>query len=144
MGEKEQGAAGESSAPSVSERDAQSGKAGGITGDPDFDRARASTVKSSKSNSSESLASGGLPPDAASDEGEDGDAARVIGQNLIHHNRGAAMTHEDDWTSPASGMAGDPGDSQRSGPIRLDSTPARISEGGGSDIAIGDPGVNGN
>ena len=42
--------------------------------------------------------------------------------------------------------AGDAGDSgaAEAGPIRLDPTPARVSQGGGDDIAIGDPGVNGN
>ena len=42
--------------------------------------------------------------------------------------------------------AGDAGGSgaAEAGPIRLDPTPARVSQGGGDDIAIGDPGVNGN
>lgn len=42
--------------------------------------------------------------------------------------------------------AGDAGGSgaAEAGPIRLDPTPARVSQGGGNDIAIGDPGVNGN
>ena len=60
--------------------------------------------------------------------------------------REGGITHQDDWEAPSSLATGDlpTGSQLGSGPVRLDPTPARLTEGGGSDIAIGDPGVNGN
>ncbi|MEP7216158.1 MAG: hypothetical protein ABI782_07880 [Anaerolineaceae bacterium] len=88
-------------------------------------------------------------------------AGETKGKDL---ERGGGMTHEDDWEAPASLATGDldgdgsaektvhlwglppgqPSAATMPPPVRVDSTPARASEGGGSEIAIGDPGVNGN
>lgn len=141
MGEKEQGAARESSSPSVSERQETAGvatgdpdfdlaKAGAATGDPDFDLAKASSVKSGKSNSSERETGTVLSPDTEPiDGGASAEAGIVKSKSNITNNR--------EGTTGGS-------DAAKTGPIRIDSTPARVSEGGGNDIAIGDPGVNGN
>lgn len=138
MGEKEQGAAREASAPSLSERKSGSVIMGDRAaegqlpgGDPDFDTAGATTAKGSTSLASERQV-GTVPSsdtDLPDDLDDDADARTVTKTSSnIQNNREAVP----DGPRPAE-----------TGPVRIDPTPARVSEGGGNDIAIGDPGVNG-
>ncbi|MEP6871960.1 MAG: hypothetical protein ABI939_08940 [Anaerolineaceae bacterium] len=139
MGEKEKGAARESSTPSVSER-----KAGEATG-KDVERGAGMTHEDDW-EAPASLATGDL----------DGDGAAEAAINNSHSNikNLAARPDPPDDDSDDDGLRGDarsnglpPGQAQvpkaYPPPTRIE-FPARVSEGGGGDIAIGDPGVNGN
>ena len=128
MGEKEQGAARESSAP----RDVTTGQSSGRsipensieTGDLDGDGmpdAAQSAITKSRSNVRNNREAGSGGPGGAQ----------------------AVQYNESELEFRKAGDAGDSGAAE-AGPIRLDPTPARVSQGGGDDIAIGDPGVNGN
>lgn len=137
MGEKEQGAARESDFDFASKHDAAAGmtagREGGITHEDDWEAPVSR---------------------ATGDPGGDGSPRSAI--NNSHSNikglRQASGGGDDD--TDGDGLPGDerlnglpPGEpvigKMGAGPVRLDPTPARVSEGGGSDIAIGDPGVNG-
>ena len=128
MGEKEQGSARESSAP----RDVMTGQSSG------------------RSIPENSIEAGDLDGDGMPDA-----AQKVVTKTSsnIQNNReagsggpGGAQAVQYNESELEFRKAGDAGGSvaAEAGPIRLDPTPARVSQGGGDDIAIGDPGVNGN
>lgn len=143
MGEKEQGAERQGSLPSESERKAGETKGkelereGGATHEDDWEAPA-------------SLATGDLDGDGMPDA-----AQKVVTKTSsnIQNNREAGsggpggaqavQYNESELEFRKAGDAGGTGAAE-AGPIRLDPTPARLSQGGGDDIAIGDPGVNGN
>ena len=152
MGEKEQGAARESSAPSISEREAGSGLASGRRevsgigsesertheddweaqtrgmagsgGHSSSDAAQAAIIKS-KSNITNNRETAPGGEDDGGGGTLDESAASVVKTKTKSNQSNDRLGHEDDWEAPAS---------------------ARTTEvgGAGDDIAIGDPGVNGN
>ena len=140
MGEKEQGTAQRVTAP----RDVMTGQSSGRSipensiaeGGVDPDSPLESTVKSSKSNSSERQGAGVLSPDTdqPSDLDDDGDGALDEGPVFVLKNKTKSNQSND-----RLGQEDDPdgADAAETGPIRIDSTPARgasdASAGGGKD-----------
>ena len=129
MGEKEQGTAqrvtaprdvmtGQSSGRSIPENSIQ---AGDVDGDGMPEAARGKVVTKTSSNIQNNREAGSGGPGGAQ----------------------AVQYNESELEFRKAGDAGGSGAAE-AGPIRLDPTPARVSQGGGDDIAIGDPGVNGN
>ena len=128
MGEKEQGIAqrvtaprdvmtGQSSGRSIPENSIE---AGDVDGDGMPDAAQKVVTKTSSNIQNNREAGSGGPG----------------GAQAVQYN-------ESELEFRKAGDAGGSGAAE-AGPIRLDPTPARVSQGGGDDIAIGDPGVNGN
>ena len=128
MGEKEQGTAqrvtaprdvmtGQSSGRSIPENSIE---AGDVDGDGMPDAAQKVVTKTSSNIQNNGEAGSGGPG----------------GAQAVQYN-------ESELEFRKAGDAGGSGAAE-AGPIRLDPTPARVSQGGGDDIAIGDPGVNGN
>ena len=128
MGEKEQGTAqrvtaprdvmtGQSSGRSIPENSIE---AGDVDGDGMPDAAQKVVTKTSSNIQNNREAGSGGPG----------------GAQAVQYN-------ESELEFRKAGDAGGSGAAE-AGPIRLDPTPARVSQGGGDDIAIGDPGVNGN
>ena len=128
MGEKEQGTAQRVTAP----RDVMTGQSSG------------------RSIPENSIETGDLDGDGMPDAAQ---SAIPKSRSNVRNNReagpggpGGAESVQYNQTNLEFRKAGDAGGSgaAETGPIRLDPTPARVSQGGGDDIAIGDPGVNGN
>ena len=142
MGEKEQGAAQRVTAP----RDVMTGQSSGRSipensieaGDVDVDSPLESTVKSSKSNSSERQGAGDLSPDTDEPTDLDDEGGGTLDEGPVFVLKQKTKSNQSNDRLGDEGVLDGSG-AAKTGPIRIDSTPAR----GASDASAGGGGKDG-